>query len=77
VESKDKARFVDAEVLMVFWYNVETGKVEPDETKSRGEDLMGPYETEAEAARALETARERTERWDEEDRAWEEGNTED
>jgi hypothetical protein len=77
VESRDKDRFVDAEVLMAYWYNVASGNVETDENKSRGEDLMGPYDTEAEAARALEIARERTERWDEEDRAWEEGNTED
>jgi hypothetical protein len=38
---------------------------------------MGPYDTEADAANALELARRRTERWDEEDREWEEGNAED
>jgi hypothetical protein len=31
---------------------------------------MGPYETEAEAARALQSAHERTEKWDAEDREW-------
>ena len=31
---------------------------------------MGPYDTEDEASRALEIARQKTERWDEEDRAW-------
>ena len=56
---------------MAYWYNVETGKVETDETKGQGDDLMGPYDTEEDASRALETARRKTERWDEEDRAWE------
>lgn len=53
-----------------FWYNTRTGKVETDENKSQGKDLLGPYPTEAEAAQALETARRRTEEWDEEDRRW-------
>ncbi|GAB95085.1 hypothetical protein BJY21_004206 [Kineosphaera limosa] len=57
---------------MTFWYNVRTGQVEPDETKSAGENLMGPYETREEAQRALETAKEKTEAWDEEDREYNE-----
>jgi hypothetical protein len=62
---------------MAFWYNLSTGRVETDEDKSQSDDLMGPYDTEADAANALELARRRTERWDEEDREWEEGNAED
>ena len=62
---------------MAYWFNVSTGSVESDENKSPSADLMGPYDTEAEAANALQTARERTEKWDAEDRAWEEGTTED
>lgn len=58
---------------MPYWYNVATGKVETDEDRSQDADVLGPYDTEAEAARALETARENTERWDEEDRRWEAG----
>jgi hypothetical protein len=57
---------------VAYWYNVSTGKVETEEDRGRGEDLMGPYATEAEASRALETAREKTERWDEQDKAWDE-----
>lgn len=57
---------------MAYWYNVETRKVETEETRSPGADLMGPYATEDEASRALEIARLKTERWDEEDRAWDE-----
>ncbi len=38
---------------MAFWYNVTTGSVESDENKSQGEDLMGPYASEAEATIAL------------------------
>jgi hypothetical protein len=56
---------------VAFWFNVDTGTVETDETKGQGDHLMGPYTSEAEASQALATAREKTERWDEEDRAWE------
>ena len=55
---------------MSFWYNVDTGQVETDENRSRGEQVLGPYATEAEARAALETAHARTEKWDAEDRAW-------
>lgn len=62
---------------MPYWFNVDTGAVETDETRSQGATVMGPYDTEDAAARALESARERTESWDAEDRAWEEGRSED
>jgi hypothetical protein len=55
-----------------FWYNVDTGKIETDETRSRGELVLGPYATEEEARHALETAHARTEKWDAEDREWRE-----
>lgn len=57
---------------MAYWFNVETRKVETDEDRSQGDHVMGPYATEAEAARALETARDKTEQWEAEDREWEE-----
>jgi hypothetical protein len=56
-----------------FWYNTRTGQVETDVDKGQGKDLMGPYGTREEAAQALESARRRTEAWDEEDRRWREG----
>jgi hypothetical protein len=62
---------------MAYWYNVSSGQVETDDNKSQGEDLMGPYPSEAEAANALQTARERTEAWDAADKEWEEGQSED
>lgn len=55
---------------MQYWFNVNTGRVEDDTTRSRGEIVMGPYDTAEEAARAMEIARERTEKWDEEDAEW-------
>ncbi|RJK96961.1 SPOR domain-containing protein [Vallicoccus soli] len=55
-----------------FFFNVRTGQVEGPEG-ARAQDRMGPYATREEAERALESARERTERWDREDRRWEEG----
>ena len=62
---------------MRYWFNVDTAMVETDETRSQNETVMGPYDTHDAAARALESARERTEAWDAEDRAWEEGRSED
>lgn len=55
---------------MPFWYNIRTHQVESDDRRSQNKDVMGPYATEEAARRALETARERSERWDEEDREW-------
>ncbi|MFM6850358.1 MAG: methionine aminopeptidase [Terrabacter sp.] len=57
---------------MSFWYNVDTGQVETDENRSRGEQVLGPYASEAEARAALDTAHKRTENWDAEDREWNE-----
>ena len=57
---------------MPYWYNVDTGEVETDETRSQDANVLGPYDTEDEASRALEHARENTERWDEEDQEWNE-----
>lgn len=53
---------------MAYWFNITTGQVESDDNRSQNADVMGPYETEAEAASALATARAKTEEWDEEDR---------
>ncbi len=58
---------------MSFWYNVDTGQVESDDNRSRGEQVLGPYATEAEARAALDTAHKKTEQWDAQDRAWRDG----
>ena len=55
---------------MSYWFNTSTGRVETDEDRGQDKDVMGPYDTEAEAANALASARERTEKWDREDRDW-------
>ncbi|GAA2495270.1 methionine aminopeptidase [Terrabacter carboxydivorans] len=57
---------------MSFWYNVDTGQVETDDNRSRGEQVLGPYATEAEARAALDTAHKKTEQWDSQDRDWNE-----
>lgn len=53
-----------------YWYNTRTGGVEAsdDPTRARSADLMGPYASREEAARALETAAARTAAWEEEER---------
>jgi hypothetical protein len=56
-----------------FYFNTRTGQVEELAAKSQSKDLLGPYPTREAAAAALETARSRTEAWDEEDRRWNEG----
>ncbi len=58
---------------MPYWYNVDTGEVETDDTRGQDATVLGPYDTREAAVHALERARENTERWDEEDREWKEG----
>ncbi len=55
---------------MAYWFNVRSGQVEEDDDRAAGRDVLGPYDTREEAARALETAAERTKEWDDEDRRW-------
>lgn len=55
-----------------YWYNIATKQVEVGH-KSDWRNLMGPYPTREQAENALQAARENTERWDEEDRRWREG----
>lgn len=57
---------------MAYWYNVESGAVEKDGATDPKANLMGPYDSEAEARNALETARKKTEAWDAEDNEWDE-----
>lgn len=56
-----------------FYFNVRTNEVEELDRKSQSKDLLGPYPTRAAAAAALETARARTEKWDEDERRWRDG----
>lgn len=56
---------------MKYWFNVDTKTVQSDDERGQNANVLGPYDTPEEAARALEIAHEKTERWDEEDREWE------
>jgi len=53
---------------MAYWLCLTHQEVEPQDGCPY-KDRLGPYETEAEAARALEKAAERTREWDN-DPAW-------
>ena len=53
---------------MAYWFCLTHHEVEPQDGCPY-KDRLGPYETEAEAAKALEKAAERTKAWDE-DPAW-------
>jgi hypothetical protein len=57
---------------MAYWWCLEHATVEGD-GECRGEVRLGPYPTSVEAERALQTVKERNERIDAEDRAWEHG----
>jgi len=46
-----------------YWYCIKHSRVEGHDG-CPNKDRLGPYETQAEASRALETAAERTEAWD-------------
>jgi hypothetical protein len=52
-----------------FWFNTTTGQVE-EGAQSPSHQLMGPYPTAEQAARALEIAARRTQAADDEDEAW-------
>lgn len=52
---------------MAYWYCLTHHRVEGDEG-CPNKDRLGPYDDEASAARALQTAAERTEAWDEDPR---------
>lgn len=52
-----------------FYFNVRTKMVEKGR-QSSWEHLMGPYETEEDAAKALEIAQARNADWDEDEAAW-------
>ena len=50
-----------------WWFCTRHMTVEPADTSCPGKDLLGPYPTREEAARALEKVRERNEEWDAKD----------
>jgi hypothetical protein len=52
-----------------FWFNTSTGEVEEGRV-SDWSDVLGPYPTREAAARALDTARTRSEAWDRQDEEW-------
>jgi len=52
---------------MAYWYCIKHHQVE-GEDGCPNKDRLGPYDTESEAARALEKAAERTEDWDQDPR---------
>jgi hypothetical protein len=50
-----------------WWYCLKHHRVEDDNTSCAGKDLLGPYPSPEEAARALETVQRRNEEWDAQD----------
>ena len=56
------------DVEHMFWYNLHTGKVEQG-FESPSVDRVGPFETHAEAERALEILRANSAKWAEEEAA--------
>jgi hypothetical protein len=58
---------MDSELRKRWWYCLKHHRVEDDSTDCAGKDLLGPYPTREEAARALETVQRRNEEWDAQD----------
>ncbi|QTX04822.1 SPOR domain-containing protein [Agromyces archimandritae] len=56
------------DVERMYWYNLRTGEVEQG-FQSPAVDRVGPFETRAEAERALEILRANSAKWAEEDEA--------
>lgn len=52
-----------------WWYNLRTQQVEPDEGGPNAERL-GPFDTQEEAAQALEIAHKRNEEWEAGEDEW-------
>jgi hypothetical protein len=50
-----------------WWYCLKHNRVEDSNTACAGKDLLGPYPTREDAARALERVRERNKEWDDQD----------
>ena len=50
-----------------WWFNTKLMRVEGPGTSTPGKDLLGPYPTREEAARALEKVRERNKEYDDKD----------
>ncbi|NHU84394.1 SPOR domain-containing protein [Kocuria sp. JC486] len=54
---------------MEYWFNLNTRQVE-EGPRSDYSQLMGPYSSREDAQRALQTAAENTQRWDENERRY-------
>lgn len=59
----------ESDQIPEFYFNVRTKMVEKGRVSS-WEDLMGPYSTRSQAEDALETAKKRSDSWDDEDDQW-------
>ncbi len=62
---------------MPYWFNVDTRQVETDETRSQDANVLGPYDSEQDAANALQRVAENNDEWDEQDRRWDDSDLED
>ena len=54
-----------------WWFCLNHRAVEPEDG-CKNADRLGPFATRDEAAQALQTAAERTQAWDDEDKEWDE-----
>jgi hypothetical protein len=50
-----------------WWYCLKHNRAEDSSTECAGKDLLGPYPSREEAARALEKVKERNKEWDDQD----------
>jgi hypothetical protein len=61
---------MNRDITVEYFWCVKHNRVETDEDRCPGENLLGPYPTRAAAEGALAKVKERNDAWDDEDRRW-------
>lgn len=56
-----------------YWWCLKHGRVEDSQNACQWSDRLGPYDTQSQAKRALQTIEDRNQRFDAEDEQWENG----
>jgi hypothetical protein len=61
---------MNSDITPQYFWCVKHGRVETNEDRCAGDNLLGPFATRAAAEGALATVKARNDAWDEEDKRW-------